>query len=116
VLENFAHTLQQVLERNLALKPVVITTQVGDMLPVVKELLTNVVVKFVRHLVPEWHIADTAEFNAALRAGHGQVLEALPLNHRDTAFLQYTGDTTGVAKGTVLAHRNMVANVQQMSA
>jgi len=116
VLENFAHTVQQVLERNRALNPVVITTEVGDMLPVVKELLTNAVVKFVRHMVPEWHIPGTTEFNAALRAGRGQALEELPLEHSDTAFLQYTGGTTGVAKGTVLTHGNMVANVQQMSA
>ena len=116
VLENFARTLQQVLERNLGLHLAVITTEVGDMLPVVKELLTNAVVKFVRHMVPEWHIADTTEFNAALRAGRGQVLEPPPLDHGDTAFLQYTGGTTGVAKGAVLTHGNMVANVQQMSA
>ncbi len=86
------------------------------MLPVVKELLTNVVVKYVKHMVPEWKIAGATEFNAALRAGHGQALEDVPLSHDDTAFLQYTGGTTGVAKGAVLTHGNLVANVQQMTA
>jgi long-chain acyl-CoA synthetase len=116
VLENFAHTLQAVLQRNLALNPIVITTEVGDLFPLVKELLTNAVVKHVKHLVPPWTIAGAIEFNAALRAGHGQVLDAAPLCHDDTAFLQYTGGTTGVAKGAVLTHGNMVANVLQMAA
>ena len=116
VLENFAHTLQEVLQRNLALSPVVITTEVGDLLPLVRELLTNAVVKYVKHLVPTWTIAGAIEFNAALRAGHGQALDAVPLCHDDTAFLQYTGGTTGVAKGAVLTHGNMVANVLQMAA
>jgi len=116
VLENFAHTLQDVLERNAALKLTVITTEVGDMFPVVKEVLTNVVVKYVKKMVPEWKIPDTVEFNAALRAGHGRALDNVPLSHRDTAFLQYTGGTTGVAKGAVLTHGNMVANVAQLAA
>jgi long-chain acyl-CoA synthetase len=116
VLENFAHTLQEVLDRNPTLELVVITTEVGDMFPVVKELLTNVVVKHVKHLVPPWKIAGAIEFNAALRAGHSQDAQDLPLSHDDTAFLQYTGGTTGVAKGAVLTHGNLLANVQQMSA
>ncbi len=116
VLENFAHTLQEVLDTNPALKLSVITTEVGDMFPVVKELLTNAVVKYVKHMVPAWKIAGATEFNAALRSGHGQDLEDATLSHDDTAFLQYTGGTTGVAKGVVLTHGNMVANVQQMQA
>ena len=116
VLENFAHTLQEVLEKNPTLNLAVITTEVGDMLPVVKELLTNVVVKYVKHMVPAWKIAGATEFNAALRAGRGQEVEDVPLTHDDMAFLQYTGGTTGVAKGAVLTHGNLVANVQQMTA
>jgi long-chain acyl-CoA synthetase len=116
VLENFAHTLQEVLEKNPALGLTVLTTEVGDMFPVARELLTNVVVKYVKHMVPEWEIAGAIEFNAALRAGHGQDLDEVPLGHDDTAFLQYTGGTTGVAKGAVLTHGNMIANVQQMGA
>ncbi len=116
VLENFAHTLQQVLDKNPTLNLVVITTEVGDMLPVVKGLLTNVVVKYVKHMVPAWKIAGATELNTALLAGRGQDVEDVPLTHDDMAFLQYTGGTTGVAKGAVLTHGNLVANVQQMTA
>lgn len=116
VLENFAHTLQQVLEQNPTLRLHVITTEVGDLFPVVKELLTNVVVKYVKKMVPAWHIEGAMEFNAVLRAGSAQPLHHVPLGHGDTAFLQYTGGTTGVAKGAILTHGNMVANVQQLAA
>jgi long-chain acyl-CoA synthetase len=115
VLENFAHTLQEVLERNPDLKPAVIATEVGDLFPMVREVLTNVVVKYLKHLVPTWKIDGATSFNAALRAGRSQTLDAVPLTHEDTAFLQYTGGTTGVAKGAVLTHGNMVANLQQMT-
>ena len=116
VLENFARTLQDVMQRNPAMQLTVITTEVGDMFPVVKELLTNVVVKYVKKMVPDWDIADAHEFNATLRAGRSLPLHHVPLSHADIAFLQYTGGTTGVAKGAVLTHGNMVANLQQLSA
>ncbi len=116
VLENFAHTLQQVLAKNPELKLAVMTTEVGDMFPLMKELLTNMVVKYVKKMVPPWEIADAIEFNAALRGGAGQTLEPVNLHHRDIAFLQYTGGTTGISKGAVLTHGNLVANVQQMGA
>jgi long-chain acyl-CoA synthetase len=116
VLENFAHTLQQVLERNPAVRPAVITTEVGDLFPLAKELLTNLAVKYAKHMVPAWHIAGTREFNAALRAGRAQEVQEVPLTHEDMAFLQYTGGTTGVAKGAMLTHGNLVANVLQMTA
>ncbi len=116
VLENVAHTLQEVLNKNPALKLHVITTEVGDLFPVVKELLTNLMVKYIQKKVPPWEIAHTSEFNAALRAGAEQTLHHVPLSHRDIAFLQYTGGTTGGAKGVVLTHGNMVANLQQVGA
>jgi long-chain acyl-CoA synthetase len=116
VLENFAHTVQEVLRRNPALKVTVFTTEVGDMFPVVKELVTNVVVKYFKKMVPTWDIPAAIEFNAALRAGQTLVLNEAVLGHADTAFLQYTGGTTGVAKGVVLTHGNLVANLQQLSA
>jgi long-chain acyl-CoA synthetase len=94
----------------------VITTEVGDMFPVVQEVLTNLMVKYVKKMVPPWDIAETTEFNAVLRAGSDQTLNHVPLNHSDIAFLQYTGGTTGVAKGAVLTHGNMVANLQQVGA
>jgi long-chain acyl-CoA synthetase len=114
VLENFAHTVQQVIDRT-SIKTV-ITTQVGDLLPLAKALLTNLVVKYVRRLVPDWRIEGAVSFKDALASGRSRDLAPVPLNHDDVAFLQYTGGTTGVAKGAILTHGNMVANLQQASA
>jgi len=116
VLENFAHTLQQVLDRNPSLRMTVITTEVGDLFRRAKRLAVNAVVKYVKKMVPAWRIAGTTGFNAALRAGRSQVLDDAALKHGDVAFLQYTGGTTGVAKGAILTHGNLVANLQQLSA
>jgi long-chain acyl-CoA synthetase len=114
VLENFAHTLQQVIG-GTSIKTV-ITTQVGDLLPLPRSLLTNLVVKHVKHMVPEWRIDGAIGFKDALAAGRSHDLAPVPLGHDDMAFLQYTGGTTGVAKGAILTHGNMVANLQQASA
>ena len=114
VLENVAHTLEQVLART-AIKTV-ITTQIGDLFPQPKRLLINLVVKHVKKMVPRWHIANAVNLRAVLQAGRAQTLDDVPLNHDDIAFLQYTGGTTGVAKGAILTHRNLVANLQQMHA
>jgi len=114
VLENFAHTLQEVLARTSI--NTVITTQIGDLFPWPKALLTNLVVKHVKKMVPPWKIPNAINFNAVLRGGCAQTLDDVPLHHDDVAFLQYTGGTTGVAKGAILTHGNLVANVQQMAA
>jgi long-chain acyl-CoA synthetase len=116
VLENFARTLQDVLEQHPTLRPAVITTEVGDRFPLLKEMLVNATVKYLKHMVPEWRIAGAIGFNAALRLGRGHDVADVALGHDDTAFLQYTGGTTGVAKGAVLTHGNLVANVLQMAA
>ncbi|MEW5882572.1 MAG: AMP-binding protein [Pseudomonadota bacterium] len=114
VLENFAHVLQQVLGKT----PVrhVITTQIGDLFPAPKRLLVNFVVKRVKKMVPAWNIPGAVDFKAALAAGRGHTLDDVALTHDDLAFLQYTGGTTGVAKGAMLTHGNMVANLQQVHA
>ncbi len=114
VLENFAHTLAQVIEST----PVrtVVTTQVGDLLPPLKRLLTNAAVKHVKRLVPPWHLTGTVTFNRVLAAGRVHVFDEVILTRDDLAFLQYTGGTTGVAKGTMLTHGTMVANVLQVAA
>ena len=114
VLENFARTLQEVLPKT----PVktVIATQLGDLFPGFKGLLTNLVVKHVKKMVPDWDIPAAVGFKQALQAGSRSQLKDVPLTHEDIAFLQYTGGTTGVAKGAVLTHGNMVANLQQVAA
>jgi long-chain acyl-CoA synthetase len=114
VLENFASVLQQILPET----PIktVLTTQIGDMQPGIKRLLVNFVVKRVKKMVPDWNIPGALDFRQALDRGAGQELEDVPLGHDDVAFLQYTGGTTGVAKGAVLAHGNIIANLLQVSA
>jgi len=114
VLENFAHTLEQVLRATRV--RVVVTTQVGDLLPPLKRVLTNAVVKYVKKMVPRWRLEGAIAFNRVLAAGRAQSLDEPALSRADLAFLQYTGGTTGVAKGAMLTHGNMVANVLQVAA
>ncbi len=114
IVENFAATLQEALP-HVDVKTIV-TTQIGDLLPFPKRTLVNFVVKRVKKMVPAWRIPGAASFRAALAQGAAQTLDEVIVNHEDIAFLQYTGGTTGVAKGAVLTHGNMVANVLQASA
>lgn len=114
VLENFANTLEKVLQ-NTPVKTV-ITTQIGELFPFPKSAIVNFVVKRIKKMVPAWNIPGTTSFKATLTSGKSQQLDEVEITHNDTAFLQYTGGTTGVAKGAELTHGNMVANVQQASA
>ena len=114
VLENFAHTLQQAIA-DTAVRHVV-TTQVGDLFPPLKAGLVNFVVKWIKRGVPPWRLPGAVAFNAALRRGARHRLQEVALTQDDIAFLQYTGGTTGVAKGAILTHGNLVANVEQTSA
>jgi long-chain acyl-CoA synthetase len=111
ILENFASTLQQVLKKT----PVqhVITTQVGDLLPIPKRWIVNFVIKRVKKMVPSWRIDGAMNFRAALARGAAAQFQPVKVTHDDIAFLQYTGGTTGVAKGAMLTHRNMLANLEQ---
>ncbi len=114
VLENFAHTLQEVLAKTSVRK--VITTRVGDSLHFPKAQITNFVVDHIKHMVPEWQIDGSISLNDAIGHGSETQLAEIELNADDTAFLQYTGGTTGVPKGAILTHGNMVANLQQTTA
>ena len=114
VLENFAHTLQQALPGTAVRQ--VVTTQLGDLFPPLKRWLVNLAVKRIKRLVPRWEIPAAISFRQALGQGAHHVLQAVELGPADTALLQYTGGTTGVAKGAILSHGNLVANVEQTSA
>jgi long-chain acyl-CoA synthetase len=114
ILENFAHLLQEVLPRTNVRH--VLVTAVGDMLGFPLSLIVNYVVRHRRKQVPSWHIDGAHDFKAELEAAQGLTLDAIELNHADLAFLQYTGGTTGVAKGAELTHRNICANVLQSQA
>ncbi len=113
VMENFCHTLTEVIDET----PIqyVVTTQLGDMLHFPKSLIVNLVVKYVKKMVPQFSLPQRVAFNQALQIGSDQPHEPVPCNHDDLAFLQYTGGTTGVAKGAMLTHGNMVANMMQAS-
>lgn len=111
VLENFANTLEQVLPRT-PIKNVIVAS-VGDMLGFFKGHLVNFVLRRVKKMVPNYRIAHAVPFNDALSHGKDKTFKSVPLSLEDLAFLQYTGGTTGVAKGAELTHANIVANMQQ---
>ncbi|MDR5834900.1 long-chain fatty acid--CoA ligase [Caballeronia sp. LZ034LL] len=113
ILENFAGTLQAVV-RNTAIKHVIVAAM-GDLMGV-KGLLVNFVVRRVKKLVPEWSLPGSIRFNDALAEGGRATLQAVTQGPDDVAFLQYTGGTTGVAKGATLTHGNVVANTLQSQA
>ncbi len=114
VVENFANVVQEVIKDT----PVkhVFTTAVGDMLGFPKRLIVNFVLKYLRKAVPDYSLPGAVSFVDAVNAGAGKKLPAIDIAPSDIAFLQYTGGTTGVSKGAMLTHRNLVANMQQSSA
>ena len=114
VLENFAHVVQKVLPRT-QLKHVFVTA-VGDLLGFPKSAIVNYVVRKRRKQVPDWHIDGAVSFNTALSEGGRSTPDAVDIRTEDIAFLQYTGGTTGVAKGAVLTHANITANILQAEA
>ena len=111
ILENFANVLEEVLPRTQVKH--VIVTAVGDLLGFPRAQLVNFVVRKVKKMVPPWRIPGAVGFNDALAQGRRRPLEPVDIGHDDIAFLQYTGGTTGVAKGAMLLHSNIIANMLQ---
>jgi long-chain acyl-CoA synthetase len=113
VVENFAHTLQEVVGRTKVRN--VVVTSIGEMLGF-KGIVVDFVLRHVKKMIHAWSLPGSVRLSDALDAGRRAKLAPVPLGHDDIAFLQYTGGTTGVAKGAMLLHRNIVANLLQARA
>lgn len=111
ILENFARTLAQVIAKT-QVKNVVIA-RLGDMLGFPKGSIVNFVVKYIKKMVPAWRIPKTVGFNSAIAQGAAAQFTPVEVALEDIAFLQYTGGTTGLSKGAMLTHRNIIANATQ---
>ncbi|MGD8680523.1 MAG: AMP-binding protein, partial [Lysobacterales bacterium] len=114
VVENFANVMEKV--RHDVPVEHVITTRIGDLLTFPKSLFVNLALKYVKKAVPDFSLPGAVQLNTALAEGEKLELAPVTLGHDDLAFLQYTGGTTGVAKGAMLTHGNLVANMMQSKA
>lgn len=114
IFENSASVLAEIIDNT----PVehVLVTQIGDMLKFPKSLLVNFVIKHVKKMVPKWNLKNSIPFLKAVDEGDESKYSRVEITNNETAFLQYTGGTTGVSKGAELTHRNIVANLTQAKA
>ncbi|UXX79999.1 AMP-binding protein [Reichenbachiella carrageenanivorans] len=114
ILENFACNLEQILPQTSI--EIIITTEIGDLLGGLKKHITNFVVKRIKGMVPSFSLPSAISFNQALKLGESTSFQKITLSGDEIAFLQYTGGTTGVSKGAMLTHRNLIANLEQVCA
>ncbi|EKN6353725.1 long-chain-fatty-acid--CoA ligase FadD [Yersinia enterocolitica] len=114
IVSNFAHTLEKIVFKTQVQH--VILTRMGDQLSTAKGTLVNFVVKYIKRLVPKYYLPDAISFRTALQKGRRMQYVKPDVINTDMAFLQYTGGTTGVAKGAMLTHRNMQSNLEQAKA
>jgi long-chain acyl-CoA synthetase len=112
VVANFAHLVQKILPETKLRH--VIVTEIGDMMPFPKNLLVNAVVKHVKKMVPDYSLPEAISFNEAMKKGASMTYSRVGMSLDEVAFLQYTGGTTGVSKGAMLTHRNVVSNMEQI--
>ncbi len=112
ILANYAHLLEQIL-KSTDIESIIVT-EIGDLFPTPKKILVNSVVKYIKKMVPPFNLPQAYTFNQALQLGAMRPSKKVECNLDDIAFLQYTGGTTGVSKGAILLHRNVLANVIQI--
>ncbi len=115
ILENFAFKLEDVLRKGLSTHPKIIITRLGDMLPRGKACLMHFVLRYVKKAVPKYVIPKHTPFRLALSLGSASEFKPPSIKDTDLAFLQYTGGTTGTSKAAMLSHKNVLANIQQIS-
>ncbi|OMH39806.1 long-chain fatty acid--CoA ligase [Motiliproteus sp. MSK22-1] len=112
VLANMAHLVEKVVDKTDI--NTVIVTEVGDALGPMRRLLVNGVIKHIKRMIPDYHLPQAISFTNAMKAGAKLNVNAVSVSRNDTALLQYTGGTTGIAKGAMLSHANILANVLQV--
>lgn len=112
VLTNSAHIVQAALPRMPAVKHVIVSN-LGDLFPTLKACMINFALKYIYKKIPDWYLPQAHHFTDVLDKGKKQSFVPTDLTGEDIAFLQYTGGTTGISKGAILTHRNIIANIQQ---